>query len=457
MKQSFYMLGLIIGVSVVAGCGQKPASRSEAGAARSAPAVAAAWPDPVAMVLVPQEGQGKTDKEIRHLQGQVQPGRNRNLALEQLGWAFVSKARESFDAGYYKLAEQCALAIEQEDPHSEGALLLRGHVLDSLHRFHEAEILARQLVDQRGRGFDYGLLGDTLMEQGRLTEAVAAYQKMMDLRPDLHAYVRAAHIRWLKGDLEGAIEAMSLATGAGTPGDAESAAWANTRLAGYEFQAGHFATAARRCDVALAFQTNYPPALLLRGKLLLAGGQPGAAVAALQNAEQLNPLPEYKWALADALREAGREKDAARVEEQICSRGAAADPRTFALYLATRRQSPSLAVQLAREELATRGDVFTHDALAWALWAGGDSAGAQAEMKLALAEGTQDSRLFLHAAAIALAAGHPAEALKWSQKSSAIPQMLLPSERKELDELSGRLGISTESVARQPAKQISAF
>jgi len=33
-----------------------------------------------------------------------------------------------------------------------------------------------------------------ILEQGRLDEATAAYQTMMDLRPDLHAYARAA--RW---------------------------------------------------------------------------------------------------------------------------------------------------------------------------------------------------------------------------------------------------------------------
>ena len=59
--------------------------------------------------------------------------------------------------------------------------------------------------------FDYGLLGDALMEQGRLAEAVAAYQRMVDLRPDLQSYSRVAHIRWLKGDLDGAIEVARLA------------------------------------------------------------------------------------------------------------------------------------------------------------------------------------------------------------------------------------------------------
>src|SRR5437016_6060168 len=101
-----------------------------------------------------------------------------------------------------------------------------------------ADPLARELAGGRGLPFDYGLLGDVLMEQGQLAEATDAYQKMIDLRPDLHSYARGAHIRWLKGDLTCAVELMELAASASGPLDAESAAWVHTRLAFYRFQAG---------------------------------------------------------------------------------------------------------------------------------------------------------------------------------------------------------------------------
>ena len=196
-----------------------------------APAAAAIFDNSLGLVLTPQTGDSRTDKEISRLQQQIRNGRNLQLGLEQLGWAFVTKARESFDPGFYKLAEQCARCIEKRNPQSQEAMLLRAHVLQNLHRFKESETLARRLVQQRGLSFDYGLLGDALMEQGKLNDAVEAYQQMMNLKPDLRAYARAAHMRWLKGDLAGAIEAMQLAVSAATPQDAESAAWVNTRLA----------------------------------------------------------------------------------------------------------------------------------------------------------------------------------------------------------------------------------
>jgi tetratricopeptide (TPR) repeat protein len=407
----------------------RPKNNSEA---NQTTAAAAIFDNPLGLVLTPQTGDSRNDKEISQLQQRIRDGRNIELWLERLGWAFVAKARESFDPGFYKLAEECARCIEKRNPQSEEAMLLRAHVLQNLHRFKESETLARRLVQQRGLSFDYGLLGDALMEQGKLKDAVEAYQRMMNLKPDLHAYARAAHMRWLKGDLAGAIEAMQLAVGAASPLNAESAAWVNTRLAFYEFQAGQFQEAEQRCAFALDFQNNYPPALLLQGKMLLARNRFREAVDALQNAAKQNPLPEYQWTLAEALRAVGHENEASGIETQLRQRGAIADPRTLTLFLATRHESPETALRLAQAELNSRSDVFTHDALAWSLAAAGKLGEAYDQMKRALAEGTEDGRLFFHAAVIASKTGHAADADRWLRKANELSHLLLPSERNQL-------------------------
>jgi tetratricopeptide (TPR) repeat protein len=417
------------------------------------PAAAATLDGSLGLVLVPHRGDSRIDKEISQLQQRIRDGRNIERWLERLGWAFVAKARECFDPGFYKLAEQCARSIEMRNPQSQEAMLLRAHVLQNLHRFKESETLARRLVQQRGLSFDYGLLGDALMEQGRLNDAVEAYQRMMNLKPDLRAYARAAHMRWLKGDLEGAIEAMQLAVSAASPQDAESASWVNTRLAFYEFQAGRVNEAEERCALALSLQSNYPPTLLLQGRILLGQSRCGEAVDALQNAVKLNPLPEYQWTLAEALRVAGKEKDASKVEAQLCQRGASSDPRTLALYLATRHESTEAALRLARAELDSRNDVFTHDALAWSLAAAGKVTEAHSEMQRALAEGTQDARLFFHAGIIASQAGHSADAERWLRKASELSHLLLPSERNELQ--TAERGAEKASVALNPKETFS--
>jgi tetratricopeptide (TPR) repeat protein len=420
-----------------------------------APAAAATFDNSLGLVLAPQRDDTRTDKEISRLQKQIRNGRNLQLDLEQLGWAFVTKARESFDPGFYKLAEQCARSIELRNPQSQEAMLLRAHVLQNLHRFKESEILARRLVQQRGLSFDYGLLGDALMEQGKLGDAVEAYQRMMNLKPDLRAYARAAHMRWLKGDLDGAIEAMQLAVSAASPSDTESASWVNTRLAFYEFQAGRVSEAETRCALALSLQSNYPPTLLLKGKMLLGQSRFGEAVDALQNAVKLNPLPEYQWTLAEALRVAGKENEASAVEAQLCQRGASSDPRTLALYLATRHESPETALRLARAELDSRGDVFSHDALAWSLAAAGKLTEAHSEMQRALAEGTQDARLLFHAGIIASQAGHSADAERWLRKASELSHLLLPSERNQLQTVAASGAEKKTSTASNPQKPFS--
>jgi tetratricopeptide (TPR) repeat protein len=397
-------------------------------------------PGPCDLILVTHAGAGRVDVEIRTLQARLRNETNTFHHLERLGWLFVAKARESFDPGYYKLAQQCAACLESQQAHSPEALLLRGHVLQNLHQFKEAEPLARELVGLRGRSFDYGLLGDVLMEEGSLGEAAEAYQKMVDERPDLHAYARISHLRWLKGDLDGAVVAMRLAVSAASPNSPEEAAWVNTHLALLEFQKGNLETSKRCCATALDYQRDYAPALLLQGRLFLATGSISQAVEVLRRAVQLNPLPDYQWLLSDALRAAGQDGEAAAVEATIHRQGAAADPRTFALYLATRGESLTTALELARHELSTRGDIFTHDALAWALAANGLIEQARLEVGKAVSEGTRDARLYLHAAVIAAKAGENREAQLWLDKAAPMIALMLPSEKALWQPLAAQMG-----------------
>ena len=282
------------------------------------------------------------DTQIAQVQGRVKTGPNSAAQIERLGWLFVEKARVSNDPGFYKLAEQCALCLESAKSNSLDALLLRGHVLHSLHRFKEAEALALELTKKRELAFDFGLLGDVEYDQGKIPEAVAAYQKMVDLRPDLQAYSRIGQIRWLKGDLSGAVEAMTMAAQAGSPLNAEPTAWTYSRLALLQLQRGDFPAAHQSASIALQLQSNSAPAWLALGRIQLAAGETNAAVKSLAKAADLNHLPEAQWALADAMRLAGRLAAAEGVEKELQQRGASEDPRSFSLFLSTRGQQSEL-------------------------------------------------------------------------------------------------------------------
>jgi tetratricopeptide (TPR) repeat protein len=419
---------LFTGLVLAAGLATRCAGRETSTASRAPAAV-----DSCAAALAPGSERDDRDRAITRMQRQARGEASPEAALERLGYAYVARARVNGDAGDYKLAQQTAACLETRRPGDPAALLLKGHVLHQLHRFAEAERVARELVARRSFVLDYGLLGDAVMEQGRLDEAAEAYQKMMDLKPFYQSYTRAAHLRWLKGDLAGAVGLMRLAIGAASPRDPESVAWAWTRLATYELQARRAGAAADAVGAALRYQPDYPAALLVQGRILLASAKRAEALIALRQAARLNPLPEYQWALADVLRLERLDADARTVEDDLIARGAAADPRTLSLYLATRRTDVPRAIALAEEELHARTDVFTLDAHAWALAAHGRIDEALPVITRAVAEGTQDGRLFLHAGVIHAEAGRMRESRQWLKKAGHLRSMLMPSEAEQLD------------------------
>ena len=404
----------------------------------SAPAQGASLPTvapPCALALAASAGNSALDKEIAHWQDKSRSARREvsNLSLEQLGWKYIEKARTNYDPGAYKLAEACAICLQSNNSQTlPESMLLQGHALHQMHKFKEAEPIARALVKARGLSFDYGLLGDVLMEQGKLPEAITAYQEMMNQKPNLQAYSRAAHIRWLTGDLKGAGEIARKAAQAGSPQDPISTAWAYTRLALYEWQLGHTGQAEQAISIALSIQPAYAPALLIRGRMFLVEKKNNEAIATLKQAAQANPLPEYQWALAEAFRLAGNTDEATVIETEMMAKGGQSDPRTLAVFMATKPGHAERALQLARQELEARKDVFTYDALAWALQAAGKTAEAYVAIKQALATGTKDARLDFHAGVITAGIGNRSEAHRYYRRAYSNRQMLLPSEREGL-------------------------
>lgn len=384
------------------------------------------------MVLTPMGGTEREDREIAKWQQRAGAADAKPEAFEGLGWALVAKARRTLDPGFHKLAETTADAMDVRFGVSAESRLLRGHAWHNLHRFREAETVARGLVTERGAAAELALLSDALMEQGKLGEAAEVLQRLVNVKPGAQSFSRIAHVRWLKGDLAGAMDAMETARRAGDARDGEAQAWTLVRLAGFFLQAGRVATALAAAEAASQRVTDYAPALLAQGRALVALGRGAEAINPLRRAAELNPLPEYQWWLADVLRANGQEEAAVKVEVALRQRGALGDPRTLALFFATRGEQAEKAVRMAREELAVRADVHTQDALAWALAASGDLAGAEVAMRAALAEGTRDAGLFLHAGEIATALGRPAAAQAYFTQAKQISATLTPSEQARL-------------------------
>ncbi len=408
--------------------------------------------DSCSIILITPEGESPIDNRIARIQQRIQTQGKHPFLLERLGWLYVSKGRMSGDAGYYRLAQASADCWATERPDDPRALLLRGHVLHSLHLFAEAEEVALQLISQNeGLPGGWGLLGDARVEQGRVADAVTAYQRMIDLGPNLQSLSRGAHMRWLSGDTEGALELMESAARAGSPREPDAAAWAYAKLAEYAFQQQKPDVAAHSLQIALSLEKDYSFAHLIQARIALAEEDWETAATKARAAAEATPLPEYQWVLIEALAAAGLDEEKEAAVAALQRSGARDDPRTYALYLASRNSSKEdqkEALELAYQELDVRQDIFTHDTVAWALHANGKWEEAKTHIAKALGEGTRDARLFYHAGVIAAACGDEEEALRWFKKADALKHLLLPSEKNEFLAAQSRIEFPTSRSAK---------
>ena len=383
-------------------------------------------------IALTQEDQILGQEKIRQYQSAVISNRQPLLNLEKLGWAYIAKARSSFDNGYYNLALETSKCLSNKRSEHPAVILLQAYVSHQLHQFKKAETLARKLVQQRGHWFEIGLLGDALMEQGRLDEAEKAYQSMMNQRPGPQAYSRAAHLRWLKGDLAGAIEMAALTAQAYGHSNKEPANWAKSRLGFYFFLDGNLDSAEQVIDRTLELDSNYPPALFIKGRLELARKNANKAVIALSKAVELNPAPEYLWTLIEALSISEVDAQGNKITAQFEKTATTEDPRTYALYLSTTGRDHKKALKLAKLQLDQQQDIFSHDAMAWTLYTNKQFAAAVKHIQNALSNDTHDPRLYYHAAVIHLAANDQINAGYWFTRALHTQHLLLPSEQLDL-------------------------
>src|SRR5215472_6787549 len=117
---------LLLALVGTAGCDQKPSQISQGpnttlhGTLKSRPATSSeatnTMPpllDPCRLILAESGGDTDLDRRIARAQDRVRAAAEAKGPLEELGWLFVSKARNVFDPGFYTLAEQCAACLEK--------------------------------------------------------------------------------------------------------------------------------------------------------------------------------------------------------------------------------------------------------------------------------------------------------------------------------------------------------
>lgn len=338
---------------------------------------------------------------------------NQTTAWLGLGQLWISQARLTNDPGYYLSADACAEHVLRTYPDFAPALTLRGLVLLNQHRFVEARHLAeRVLQDNPKDDLAWGIVSDAKLELGDYAGAEAATDHMLQARPGLPSFTRLAHLRWLRGDQSGAIEAVRLAVDAGDPKQPEPLAWVLVQAASLFWHAGDSEGASAGFRQALAVSPDYPAALVGLARVTLAQERPAAgemhqAIAWLRRAYEQNPAWETAALLVRTLDRTGQGAEARALEQRIDAEAERSDPRWASLYWSSRDAHVERALMLARSEFASRPDVYSADALAWALYRSGQLEQAWQLSEQFAAVGILDARLLYHRGAIAVAAGHP--------------------------------------------------
>lgn len=386
----------------------------------------AAFPALPAELLIPRATE--TDRMIHAAQEHVRVDPKDAEALARLGAAYFQRARETADVGDFELAEQSLKASLQLDSDGFGAAAPMGTLAEVYmgeHRFAEALAMAQKaLALGSGDVSPFAIVGDAYADMGEYSEAAQSYARLtppgVTLSPRA-AYARDSRISYLKfvaGDTAEAIRLMKAAVAEGTesqiPG--ENLAWLNYELGEYYTQAGNTGAADAAYRAALSIHPGDYRALASLARLRANGGRYDEAILLYQKAIAVVPMPVFAAELGDLYAKTGRWEEAEkeyRLVEYIGRLGQinqVLHNRDLALFYADHDRKLPEALALARKEFEVRHDVYTWDALAWALFRNGHYDEASQASEHALHFGTRDALLLYHSGMIAEKAGKSEQA-----------------------------------------------
>ncbi|MES2210817.1 MAG: tetratricopeptide repeat protein [Chloroflexota bacterium] len=479
-RRSPRVIGLLAAALLVAGgsyLGPAIVGRFNGGGDGStdAPRVVLSGPGAAATPVDGTSGDGRLPlaERIAFWSTRVQEQPSDYLSLVQLAVAWSEQGRLRLDLDALTRASQAverALAIAPAYP---SAIAVRASIRFTTHDFSGAEADARTVL--RTTPDDpaaLAVLGDSLLELGRIDEASATYEQLGALAGGPALDIRKARLAFVRGNGAAALDLARKALISASGGGAANAEIIDPAVLGfYHFALGEYARLTGTADLAEAefraaieLRPTDLGALLGLARVQAFDGDLDAAITSLESAAAIAPTPEAEAMLGDLqlarAASAGRSPEAraadrlaaetaygtVRLTRTLSALAGAVFDRQLILFDLDHGAADDRTLDAARAAFVVRPDAAGRDLVAWALHRLGRDEEAAAESRAARATGAADARTLFHAGAIAAALGDRGEAGRLIDAALALGPGLDPIERAEATRIRATLDSGSASA-----------
>lgn len=347
------------------------------------------------------------DRFISTIQEELSENPDNTKLLTKLGAAYIQKARESNDPEFYDLAEDVLERAIDKDESNFLAMAELGSVYLSRHHFKEAlELSQKALAINPYSTYTYGVMVDAQVELGMYDDAIENVQKMINIRPDLGSYSRVSYVRELKGDIQGAIDAMKSAVTAGSP-VTENTAWCRIQLGNLFYNKGDVETSEKIFQFVVKDFPNYIHGYGGLAKIKVFQKKYSEAIELYNKALEKNTLPEYLIALGDLYFLNGEKEKSEEQYQKVKfittmfkDKGVDTDLE-LALFNADHNRKLKESLEDAQESLENGSkSIKTYHVIAWTNYKLGNFDEAGINIQHALRLGTKDPLMSYHAGKI---------------------------------------------------------
>ena len=366
--------------------------------------------------LIPS-GPGSGDRAAAALMARLDGNPDDATLHAQLGLQYLQNARNAADPSQLPLAQRALdRSLELQDVGNLEAFVGMAALANARHDFsHSVKWSRRAIETDPYEAAGYGLLGDALFELGRVDAADAAYQQMIDVRPDVASYVRGSYALQYHFRTRAALRVMRLALRAAGP-NGETAAWVRHQMGDIYAGLRDFRRSARENRIGMQIAPGYVPPTVGLAESYIATGRLDDALPIMERAARRLPSLEYLITLGDLYAATGRAAEAEAQYDAVARK--LADHRAagvqvdadFTIFYADHELRPRAALREARVAYEQRPTQKMADALAWMLHSTGKTREAWLYARRAVNGPVKDAATMFHAGVIAEELGHQSRA-----------------------------------------------